>query len=52
MVSCSYADCWETALKPCGLIDSLVSLVAWADFRVRNEKCAILSFKSFGPLQF
>ena len=25
VVSCSYADCWETTLKPCGLIDSLVS---------------------------
>ncbi|XP_058957574.1 WD repeat-containing protein 7 [Pocillopora verrucosa] len=23
VVSCSYADCWETTLKPCGLIDSL-----------------------------
>ena len=26
MVSSSYADCWEMAEKPCGLIDSLVSL--------------------------
>ncbi|XP_078354986.1 WD repeat-containing protein 7-like [Oculina patagonica] len=25
VISCSYADCWETSLKPCGLIDSLVS---------------------------
>lgn len=25
VISCSYAHCWETALKPCGLIDSLVS---------------------------
>ncbi|KAL9985744.1 hypothetical protein ACROYT_G008185 [Oculina patagonica] len=23
VISCSYADCWETSLKPCGLIDSL-----------------------------
>ena len=46
VVSCSYSDCWETTLKPCGLIDSLVSLATRMDFRVRNGKYDIPSLKS------